>query len=329
MNLQRRAWLRCVALGGSAAGLAAALSGCGREPALTVAYHPWPGYAPLHLADSLGWWDDGQLRSLPTASATASHAALAEGRAQVAALTLDEVLLAHAQGLALRVVGLLNLSHGADVVLARAGFEHPARWRGARLGREAGALGELMALSWLEYADLGVHDVQMLTVRPDEHERAFMDGSVDLLVTYEPVATRLRALGARRLFDSSQLPAQRPIADVLAAHTGALRRQPRALRRLLRHTFQAQSHLLKLPVDARLRLAPWLGVAPAQVMATFRGLRLTRWHDNRHWLMGHPAPLQQAAESLARFLFGVGLLPHPRVAPELISPDALPAQDPP
>ena len=328
MNRQRRAWLQRTAVLGAGAALAPGLLGCNDEPPLTVAYHPWPGYAPLKLADSLGWWDDGRLRGLPTGSASASRVALAEGRAQAAALTLDETLLAVADGLPLHVVALFNLSHGADVVLAKPGFTDRTRWVGARLGHETGAVGELMTASWLEYAGLRAEDVTGVHLTADEHLSAWKDGRVDLLVTFEPTASRLESLGAKRLFDSSQLPPERPIADVLAIRADAWRRRRAALRTMVRQIFAAQRHLMTLPVDAAYRLAPWLDVPHAAAMLTFSGLRLTNWADNRQWLIGQPAPLQRAAEGLASFMGRVNMLGPLRLPDDLVTGSALPAEEP-
>lgn len=327
--MRRRDWLRCGAALAAAATVAPWLGGCGAEPPLTVAWHPWPGYAPLKLAESLGWWDDGVLHGLPTGSASASRAALREGRAHAAALTLDEVLQAVVvDRLPLRVVALFDLSHGADVVLARPTHAERSRWRGARLGHEQGAVGELMAASWLEYAGLQPDDVTMVHLGFDEHERAWREGAVDLLITFEPVASRLQALGAVRLFDSSQLPEERPIVDVLAVHREAAAGRQRALTTLLQHLFEAQRHLMTLREDSIYRLAPWLDLPRHRVMPAFSGLHLTGWSDNRDWLIGTPARLQRAAEGLAQFMRQRGLLREGRLPANLAAPDWLPVEEP-
>ncbi|MFN4103582.1 MAG: ABC transporter substrate-binding protein [Tepidimonas sp.] len=327
MRADRRLLL-CRGATAAAAVAAPWLVGCAPEPPLTVAYHPWPGYAALRLADSLGWWEGEPLRSLPTGSASASLQAMRDGKAQAAGLTLDEVLTANANGLPLRIIGLFDLSHGADVVLARPGFDTPLRWPGARVGHENGAVGELMLVSWLEHSGLPLDAVQQVHVPFDQHERVWRAGGVDLLVTFEPTASRLIAQGARRVFDSRELPAQRPIADVLAVHARAMREQRSALRTLLRHVLAGRHHLLSLPDDAAYRLATWLDLPPAHTLHAFSGLRLANWADNRHWLLGGPPPLLRAARTVAQFMHQQGLAPHPDVPDDLVSALALPVEEP-
>jgi len=285
---------------------------------LRVAYHPWPGYAPLRLAESLGWWNGTPfLQGVHTHSASASRAALQSGQAEVAALTLDETLRACAQGLPLQVVALFNLSYGADVVLARPGLP-VNHWRGARLGLEAGSVGELMASSWLQHAGLEPDAIERVHLPIDQQEAAWQRGDIDLLVTCEPVATRLQRAGAQRLYDSSALPPDRPIIDVLAAHRKALLPHTAALRTLVAHVFDAQRHLHYLPEDSSYRLAPWLQLPRTDVLSAFAGLRLLSLSDNRDWLLGSPAPLQRAAAGLAVFLHAHDLLPSATLPDEFI-----------
>lgn len=329
MDLTRRHLLRAgVAAASFAAVALPGLVGCASGEPVVVAFHPWPGYAPIRLAHSLGWWDDGAIQPLATGSASASRQALQAGRTQAAALTLDEVLTASAEGLALHVVGLFSLSHGADVVLARPGYTAASRWPGARVGYEAGAVGTLMAQSWLEQAGLRWRDVVAVTVPFALHETAWRNGAVDLLVTSEPMATRLRRLGALTLYDSSHLPPERPIVDVLAVRDDALPRHRVALRRLLADVLAAQRHLLALPVDSTYRLAPWLDLPRHEVPNAFAGLLLTRWEDQRAWLVGPPPELMVAARALARFLHGAGLRAHGHVPDDLVDAGLLPLETP-
>lgn len=328
MGMHRRDWLRHSAGLAAAAALTPWLPGCGARTPLTVAYHPWPGYAPLHLARHMGWWEDAALHALPTASSLESRVALAAGRAQAAALTLDETLQSLAEGTPLRIVAVFNQSYGADVVLARPGFESPTRWQGARLGHETGAVGELMADSWLRQQGLTPSQMQMVHISHDRHESAWRRGEVDLLVTYEPVASHLLEQGAIRLFDSSHLPPDRPILDVLAVHRDAVRQRAAAIRALVEHIFAAQRHLFVQPIDAAYRLAPWLNIPHQKVLTTFQGLRLTGWDDNRHWLVGNPPPLRAAAQSLQAVLQTIPLPAPARLPADLIAEQFLPAQEP-
>ena len=317
------------ALAGAATLAAASVAGCAARESLGVAYHPWPGYAPLELARSLGWWNDTSVQALRAGSASASLQALREGRVAAAALTLDEVLGARHQGLPLRVMAVLDISLGADQVLARPSHADQAQWRGARLGHENNAVGELMAAAWLQFAGLQPSDVQMVHVPFDRHEAAWHQHDVDLLVTFEPVAGRLRQRGAVPVFDSAQLPAPWAIVDVLAVHERfATARHAAQWRTLLASVWAAQRHLNELPEDSRYRLAPWLDVPRDQVFTLFAGLRLTGWRDSRDWLVGDGARLPAVADALRGLMRDNGLLSGTEVNTPLVWPDAIGTEAP-
>lgn len=302
----RRAWLRrATRLAGAAAWLAAlgGLTGCGREPPLRIAYHPWPGYAPLELARHMGWWTNGPaIEAVRTAAATQSVEQLRAGAVHAAALTLDEAIRVHAEGLPLSVVALFNQSVGADVVMGGPPPSGGVWRRGLRIGHEAGMVGELMAHSWLERVGLRYAEVTPVHITPDAHERAWNRGDMDVLVTYEPVASRLRARGVAVLFDSRELPRERPILDVLVVRKDALSANGRGLHTLVRTLLDGQRHLKELPVDSAYRLAPWLGVPRDDVAGTFRGLRLIDWAGQREWLAGPNPRLAAATRGLATFM---------------------------
>ncbi|MGQ9723989.1 MAG: ABC transporter substrate-binding protein [Tepidimonas sp.] len=279
------------------------LAGCGGSSPLRIAYHPWPGYAPLELARHMRWWSaETPIEAERTTSATQSVEQLRAGAAHAAALTLDVAIRVHAAGLPLAVVALFDQSLGADVVM---GKPRPAGelWRrGLRLGYEASMVGELMAHVWLRRVGLRYADITPIHVAIDAHEAAWKDGLVDVLVTHEPVASRLRSRGLAVLFDSRELPPELPILDVLVVRADALHDHRRALGALLRTVFEGQRHLRELPEDSAYRLAPWLGVAGDELHARFQGLRLTDWHTQRWWLAGEPPRLQKAMHSLAAFM---------------------------
>jgi NitT/TauT family transport system substrate-binding protein len=73
----------------------------------------------MFLARERGWLNDSQVQLVQTRSASESISALRSGKVQAAALTLDEVLVARASGLALSVVLVFNVSLGADMLVAR------------------------------------------------------------------------------------------------------------------------------------------------------------------------------------------------------------------
>lgn len=296
-------------------GLALALSACtpARTRPLTIASHVWPGYELMFLARREGWLPPAsRLRLLEKASATASLAALASDEADGAALTLDEVLRARADGVALHVVLVFDVSAGADMLLARPEIHGLADLAGKRIGVEQSALGALMLHKILAAAGLPESAVTLVPLRSDGHLDIWRRERLDAIVTYAPTASRLLAEGARRLYDSREMPDT--ILDVLAIKPDAATRHPDTLAALVAGHFQALRHLRHNPQDAAFRMAARMELPAGEVLDVYRGLQLPDIHANRQLLAGGENLLSKAAGELSRVMLAAGLL---RAAPDL------------
>lgn len=302
----RRRVLR--ALGGCALAPVAGLSACGwqaSEP-IRVGTHPWPGYELLHLAQALGQVPAEQVRLIETTSASASLRALSSGSMEGACLTLDEVLTARASGVDLVIVAVLDVSLGADAVLAPARLRSLADLRGRRIGVEHSAVGAVMLDALLASAELGLAEVEPRYVTIDQHEKALLNGEVDALVTYEPVKSRLLQAGAHELFSSAQIAGR--IVDTLALRRDVLPDQADAVRALVHGHFAALQAWHTEPAVHAAFLAERLGLAREQVASTYAELDLPTIARNHEWMRGNPPPLETSARQLAAVMVRAGLL---------------------
>lgn len=300
-------------------------SACQPETPLTIASHVWPGYEFMFLARSEGWLPADNIRLYETPSATRSIAALREGYAHAAALTLDEVLRVRADGIALTVILVFDVSAGADVVIARPAIQQLSDLRGAVIGAETTALGALMLDRLLSRAGLDKNDVKIVSVTPDGHLEAWRKLQLDALVTYEPTAGRLLAEGAHRLLDSRQFP--ETIFDVLAVKTEAAQTYRDALRALVAGHFRGIRHLRENPQDAAYRLAARLELPGDKALESFHGLQLPSLAQNRR-LLAADGRLQVVSQELSALMLETGLLTRANTLQGLISGAYLPDETP-
>lgn len=296
---------------------------CSVPPPLTrVGGHLWIGYEPLFLARELGLYDPDTLRLVEMPSSTANLMALATGDVEAATFTLDEYLLAREGGLDVRVILVFDDSAGADVIMSRPGIERLEDIKGERIGVEETAAGALMLAKVLEKTALAPDDVVTVRITGDRHVQAYLAGEVDVLISWEPYATQLQAQGARRLFDSRELPGL--IVDVLVARADALERTPDAFRNLLAGHFQALDYLRTSPDDAFRRMAPRMGMSPDEVRVAQQGIRLMDLAANRGWLAGSHPGLVSSADTVARVMVAGNLLKRFPSLEGLVDPSFLP-----
>lgn len=280
-----------------------------REPLLRVGSHLWPGYEMIYLARAQNYFSEQAIRLVEMPSATAVSQALGANTLEAACLTLDEVLTARAEGIDLVVVAVLDVSLGADVLLAHPEVRTLQHLKGKRIGVEQNALGAVMLDAVLHRAALTPSDVQVVAVTVDQHAAAYREHVVDAVITFEPVTSQLLQQGARTLFTSAEIPGR--IVDVLAVQRAALETHPAAIRALLAGHFRAREAWLNQPEQFSSFVASRLQLDVAQLPVVFGGIELTDLAHNRDWLSTQPPRLAERAADLVKIMSAAGLLPRP------------------
>lgn len=305
-------------------GSAVVLKGCSnrQEPLLRVASNVWPGYETLYLARSLGYYDDKNIRLVEMPSNSQASQTLRNGMIEAACLTLDEALFLMQDGMDLRVVLVMDVSHGADVVMASPEVDSLQALRGKRIGVENAAVGAVMLDAALQAGGLQAEDVTIIPLPVDEHADAYRAGRIDAAVTFEPVRSRLLTMGARVLFDSSQIPGR--IVDVFVVRSEIAAAHTKALKELLQGHFRAREYLASQPQDAAKRMAPRLN---GDALAQFSGLKLPDIEANRDLLGGNSPALKITAGELADLMLQRKLLQKKVSVEHIADPSFLPAKN--
>lgn len=298
LRLLQLALLACVGL----------LAGCNPHytPPLMVGTNTWIGYEPLYLARSLGYHDGLPLRLVELGSTTQAMDALRVGKLDLAGVTLDEALTLVQEGLPLRIIWVMDVSAGADAIIARPGIRHLADLRGQRIGVEQTAVGAYMLQAALEQAGMQASDVSVVPLPLDEHLSAWHGRRVDAVVTFDPVRQTLLNEGGVTVFDSRALPGE--IVDVLVARDEALQCCARRIAQLLDGQRRALAYLAEHRDDALARMAQRPGVASADMAAALNGMVLPDATGNRALLDGASPGLVRTAQQLAQTMHQHGLL---------------------
>lgn len=286
---------------------------------LRLGTNVWTGYEPLYLARSLGYYDKRTVHLVEYSSASHVIRAFRNNTIEVAALTLDEVLLLKELGYDVRVILVVDISHGGDVLLGNSDIAQLTDLRGRNIGVENTALGAYVLTRALQSVDMSVADVNVVPLEVDEHERAFLDGKVDAVVTFQPVHSRLIAKGAAALFDSTQIPGE--IVDVLAVRGDMIDSESDKLSVLLRGWFLALQYFQEHPDDASTHMADRLQLSPPDVLTSFAGLRLPDMDENIALLSGARPELVETSRRLAEVMREQRLLEKKIDVSQLFSAD--------
>lgn len=316
MSLRRRT------LGALGMAAAAWLGGCTPLPSrpLMVGMNAWVGYDPLVLARDQRLLDVQQVKLVELASSSETLRHFRNGLINAAALTLDEALRLADEGQDVRLVAVLSVSAGADVVMAAPEIRTPAQLKGAAIAVEQSTVGALMLQRLLQTGGLKMADVTVVNMDATRHLQALRSQQVQAAISYVPLSESLRAAGYRALFDSSAMPGD--IVDVLVVRASVLQDSAPQVDALLRGWQRGWAVLMKDPQRAAELLAPGVDLSPPDYRATLAGLRFFTPAQSLEWLSGQPLAIAHNAERLALTMQAMGLIRERPDWARLAAPEA-------
>lgn len=272
---------------------------------LRVGANLWSGYVGLRMVDEARRLP--QLRVLDMVNSSAVLAAFRNGLLDAAALTLDETLQLAAAEVPIRAVLVFDVSMGGDAIVGRPGVRTVYDLAGARVGVETEALGAYVVSRALDLAGLRVDSVDIVTLAPERQEAAFTSGKVDAVVTFEPLRSRLLALGGRELFSSRQIPGE--IVDVLVIREDLPEGGRAVVQQLVNSYFATLPEVLAAPEHAARVLGARAGLDGPGLRAALKNMVLPDLAGNRAMLGQGEGSLAPTLKRLKDLLNGRGLLP--------------------
>ncbi|MFO0172455.1 MAG: ABC transporter substrate-binding protein, partial [Aphanizomenon sp.] len=187
------------------------------SPPLRIGANLWTGYETLYLARDLGYYDQKLIKLVDYPSGTEEVRAYRNHEIEGAGLSIDQALVLAATQENIKIITIMDISNGGDVILGKPEITDIKALKGKRVGVESTALGAFFIARALEKNQMSIKDIQLVSLELIEHEQAYKQGKVDAVVTFGPARIKLLASGAKLLFDSSQIPGE--IVDVLAINT--------------------------------------------------------------------------------------------------------------
>ncbi|MBW4934756.1 ABC transporter substrate-binding protein [Marinobacter sp. F4206] len=304
----------------AAAMAATGVAGCGRSQPLRLGIHPWIGYESLYLAEEFGWLPESVLLVKGEAAGD-SMAGLLAGELEGAALTLDEMLRVRDQGGDLVIVGVTDVSAGADVLMVKPDIVELSELRGRRVAVELSGVSGILLIKVLEKAGLSRDDIVQVNLPVNEHVDAWNRGDVDASVSYEPVSSVLESQGGVRLFDSGDLP--ETIFDVLVVTRQVAETDPQAVRDLLTAHFTGLQHLVRNLHDSVYRVASRHKTSPAAIRKALATVMLPDLASNQRYLAS-TGRVELMARNLAHIMTTEGMIGQMPDSRRLCDPSFLP-----
>jgi NitT/TauT family transport system substrate-binding protein len=265
------------------------LSGCmrGPETALRIGTNVWIGSEPLYLARGLGRLDPAVVQLVEYPSASEVLRAFRNQAIDGMVISLDELFGLAVDGFQPRIVLVVDVSHGADVVVGRGGMRTMRDLKGKSVAVESSALGAFVLSRALALNGMQASDVNVVHLESNEQPSAFEKGQVDGAVTFDPYRAQFLRAGANTLFDSTQIPGE--IVDLLAVRATVFEKHPKAVQALLTGWFDAIDYMKSDPNDAARRMGIRQQTTGEQFLEAQKGLHIPSREENLR-MLGGPTP---------------------------------------
>jgi NitT/TauT family transport system substrate-binding protein len=229
------------------------LSGCMREPetALRIGTNVWIGSEPLYLARELGRLDPAAVQLVEYPSASEVLRAFRNQAIDGMVISLDELFGLAVDGLQPRIILVVDVSHGADVVVGRSGMRTMKDLKGKSVAVESGALGAFVlsrapAVNGMQASDVNVVHLSRMSRRARSKKGRSMARSRLTLIASPPSGRAPRRC--------STAPDSGEIVDLLAVACLGHRQGAKAIQALLAGWFDAIDYMNR---DLRMRRGAW------------------------------------------------------------------------
>lgn len=240
------------------------------QKAIKVGLCSWPGYEPLFLAAQNGMLPDS-VKVVRFSDPDKAYRAFKSGAIDVVGLTTDELIKYADYGSSPKIFLILDISDGADAVVAKPTVKTLPDLKGKRIAVSHGTLGQYMLYRLLEEANITTDDVSVSIIDIVEQPKAYNEDKADVFVTFEPSKGMMIADGAKLLFDSSQMPNE--IIDALAADEDTWNNQRDVMMQIKKGWYEALDYINKNPQKAYMIMGGYENISGAEFAESLNGIK--------------------------------------------------------
>ena len=266
---------------------------------ISIGIATWPGFAPVYIARQKGYFSDLEVKIDIVDDFSARRAAYESGNHQFTIYTIDSFAFDVGKGLDGEVVLILDESFGADGIVSRPEITEISQLKGRRVAYTRGSPAHFFLLNALKQANLTINDIT--TVEADDPTiaaQAFLGGSVDAAVTWEPFLTQISNSGdGRILLSTKEMPGK--IVDVLVVSRAVTEDSPDVVQSVVSGWQRAQRDIQDNDSEAASIMAQGLGMDVDEFQSISEGVRFATQDMNNRYLVTS----EDTGESVASILF--------------------------
>ena len=211
---------------------------------VSIAVNPWIGSGVYYVAEEKGFFVNNgvDVKLTDFLDGAVGKQLIASGRVDaIASLTPETSVLLADAGVDAKVIAITDLSTGADGIIADSSISGLEDLRGKKVAFESGSPSQFFLEYVLQEIGMSSKDLQVVDTPSPDAGAAFVAGSVDAAVTWEPwISQANQRDGGKILVNSTDVPI---LPGMLLARESAI---------------DQKSQELVLVVDALFEAAQWI-----------------------------------------------------------------------
>jgi NitT/TauT family transport system substrate-binding protein len=238
----------------------------------TITINSWVGYGPLFIAKEKKFFGDVALDIKFIEDAGARRLAMISGSVDGYGSTVDNLAIDATFGVKGKTVLAFDESAGADGIVAKSSITW-ANIKKRTVAVQLGLPGHFLLLATLKQHGLRPGDVKILDLDADKAGSAFVAGSVDVAVTWEPWLSKASSMsGGKKLVTTEALPGL--IVDTLVVRDPVLASKQAEIKAITAGWYQALEWYAANEKEGDAIIASAYNLKSDEVRETMTGIHL-------------------------------------------------------
>lgn len=264
----------------SPAALAQSAAGKGK---LKLGVVSWIGYGALYVAQEKKFFGGLEVELQRIEDPAVYNSAMIKGDIDGFCNSMDSYVLAAGSGVDAQVVYVFDESAGSDGIVVKPEIKSIADLKGRSVAVQPGWTGHFFLLYISKQSGLKSKDYKIINLDADKAGAAFMSGSLDAAVTWEPWLSQINRAGVGKLLVSSK---DHPgiIIDGLELRTEVIKSRPEDVKALVGGLFKAVEFWQANRQEGNEIVAKNFSLSPQEVGDMIKGVRYLARNTNREYL---------------------------------------------
>jgi NitT/TauT family transport system substrate-binding protein len=246
-----------------------------------LSVNTWVGFGPFYLAEELGYFEDEGLdvEIIVMEGAAERKSSMVTNRIDALGDTVDLLVLARDQDVPEVAVLEIDLSDGADGLIATEDIKSLADLKGKKVAAQKNFVGESFLLYLLKKNNMSVDDVTIVDTESGAAGAAFVAGHVDAAVSWEPWLSKANErAGGHVVISSADEPGV--IVDILTINENVINDRPDEVKALMKGWFNAVNYWENNKEDANARMAKHYNMPVEEFADIISGVKWPGYQEN-------------------------------------------------